>query len=307
MRRFLMRRLVLLVFVVWGVVSVTFVVTLKAGDPAAFMYHIRETKEEIEELRRRLGLDRPLHEQYVNYMVKAVRGDFGTSIRHRQPAMALIWDRLPYTLLLGGLALIISFFLALPIGVLAAVKRGTSLDGLTMLLALFGQAIPVFWLAILMILIFGVWLRWLPVSGAGSLKHLVLPAAALAAYPLARNARLVRSSVLEVLGREYVTTARAKGLKDWTVLIRHVLRNALMPIMTLNALELGSLLGGAVITESVFGWPGMGRLTVLAIRDWDYPVVQAGVALIALTYVLANLFVDLLYLALDPRIRLEGQ
>ncbi|MCY4080041.1 MAG: ABC transporter permease [Caldilineaceae bacterium] len=307
MRRYLMRRLVLLVFVVWGVVSVTFVVTLKAGDPAAFMYHIRETKEEIEELRRRLGLDRPLHEQYFNYLVKAVQGDFGSSIRHRQPATALILDRLPYTLLLGGLALLISFFLALPIGVLAAVKRGTSLDGLTMLFALVGQAIPVFWLGILLILIFGVWLRWLPVSGAGSLKHLALPAVTLAAYPLARNARLVRSSVLEVLGREYVTTARAKGLKDWTVLIRHVLRNALMPIMTLNALDLGSLLGGAVITESVFGWPGMGRLTVLAIRDWDYPVVQAGVALIAMTYVLANLLVDLLYLALDPRIRLEGQ
>ncbi len=307
MRRYLMRRLILLVFVVWGVVSVTFVVTLKAGDPAAFMYHIRETKEEIEELRRRLGLDRPLHEQYVNYLVNAVRGDFGSSIRHRQPATALILDRLPYTFLLGGLALLLSFFLALPIGVLAAVNRGTSLDGLTMLFALVGQAIPVFWLGILLILIFGVWLRWLPVSGAGSLKHLVLPAVALAAYPLARNARLVRSSVLEVLGREYVTTARAKGLKDWTVLIRHVLRNALMPIMTLNALDLGSLLGGAVITESVFGWPGMGRLTVLAIRDWDYPVVQAGVALIAMTYVLANLFVDLLYLALDPRIRLEGQ
>lgn len=307
MRRFLTRRLVLLVFVVWGVVSLTFIVTLKAGDPAAFMYHIRETKEEIEELRRRLGLDRPLHEQYLNYLVKAVQGDFGSSIRHRQPATALILDRLPYTLLLGGLALIISFFLALPIGVLAAVKRGTSLDGLTMLFALVGQAIPVFWLGILLILIFGVWLRWLPVSGAGSLKHLVLPVATLAAYPLARNARLVRSSVLEVLGREYVTTARAKGLKDWTVLIRHVLRNALMPIMTLNALDLGSLLGGAVITESVFGWPGMGRLTVLAIRDWDYPVVQAGVALIAMTYVLANLLVDLLYLALDPRIRLEGQ
>ena len=302
-----MRRLVLLVFVVWGVVSVTFVVTLKAGDPAAFMYHIRETKEEIEELRRRLGLDRPLHEQYVKYLGKAIQGDFGSSIRHRQPATALILERLPYTLLLGGLALIVSFFLALPIGVLAAVKRGTSLDGFTMLFALVGQAIPVFWLGILLILIFGVWLRWLPVSGAGSLKHLVLPAATLAAYPLARNARLVRSSVLEVLGREYVTTARAKGLKDWTVLIRHVLRNALMPIMTLNALDLGSLLGGAVITESVFGWPGMGRLTVLAIRDWDYPVVQAGVALIAMTYVLANLFVDLLYLALDPRIRLEGQ
>ncbi len=307
MRRFLTRRLVLLVFVVWGVVSLTFIVTLKAGDPAAFMYHIRETKEEIEELRRRLGLDRPLHEQYLNYLVKAVQGDFGSSIRHRQPATALILDRLPYTLLLGGLALIISFFLALPIGVLAAVKRGTSLDGLTMLFALVGQAIPVFWLGILLILIFGVWLRWLPVSGAGSLKHLVLPVATLAAYPLARNARLVRSSVLEVLGREYVTTARAKGLKDWIVLIRHVLRNALMPIMTLNALDLGSLLGGAVITESVFGWPGMGRLTVLAIRDWDYPVVQAGVALIAMTYVLANLLVDLLYLALDPRIRLEGQ
>ena len=307
MRRFLTRRLVLLVFVVWGVVSLTFIVTLKAGDPAAFMYHIRETKEEIEELRRRLGLDRPLHEQYLNYLVKAVQGDFGSSIRHRQPATSLILDRLPYTLLLGGLALIISFFLALPIGVLAAVKRGTSLDGLTMLFALVGQAIPVFWLGILLILIFGVWLRWLPVSGAGSLKHLVLPVATLAAYPLARNARLVRSSVLEVLGREYVTTARAKGLKDWIVLIRHVLRNALMPIMTLNALDLGSLLGGAVITESVFGWPGMGRLTVLAIRDWDYPVVQAGVALIAMTYVLANLLVDLLYLALDPRIRLEGQ
>ena len=307
MTRYLVRRLILMVFVVWGVLSITFLVVIKTGDPAALMYHIRETMDAVEKLRHSLGLDRPLHVQYLDYLGKAVRGNFGSSIRHRRPAWDLVLERLPYTLALGGLAFTISLVLAFPIGIVAAMKRGTSLDGLTMLFALVGQAVPVFWLGILLILVFAVWLRWVPVSGASSLKNLILPTVALSAYPLARNARLVRSSVLEELGKDYVTTARAKGLREGIVLVRHVLRNALIPLVTMTGLQLGHLVGGAVITESVFGWPGMGRLLVQSIRDWDFPVVQAGVALLAIMYVVANLLVDVLYVALDPRIRLAEQ
>jgi peptide/nickel transport system permease protein len=304
MTRYLVRRLILLVFVVWGVTSLTFAVNSVTGDPMTLMIYATTDMSVLEDYRRSLGLDRPVYIQYLDYMYKALQGDFGVSIRHREPALDMILRRLPKTLQLGGLAFFFSMVVGFLLGTLAALRRGTIQDGFIMLFALAGQAVPVFWLGILLIMIFSVRLHWLPVAGSGGAKHLVLPTIALAAYPLARNARLVRSSVLEVLGKEYVTTARAKGLRERIVLTRHVLRNALVPVLTMNALELGSLVGGAVITESVFGWPGMGRLTLMAIQNRDFPVVQAGIALIATMYVVANLFVDILYGALDPRIRL---
>jgi peptide/nickel transport system permease protein len=305
MTRYLVRRLVLLVFVVWGVASLTFAVNSMTSDPLTLMmYALLDDLSVLEDYRLALGLDRPVHIQYLDYLYKALHGDFGMSIRHREPALDMILRRLPNTLQLGGLAFILSLLVGFPLGTMAAVRRGTAQDGLIMLVALIGQAVPGFWLGILLILVFAVQLHWLPVAGSGGPEHLILPAITLAAYPTARNARLVRSSVLEVLGQEYVTTARAKGLRERTILTRHVLRNALIPVLTMNAMELGSLLGGAVITETVFGLPGMGRLTVMAIQVRDFPVVQAGIALIATMYVLANLLVDVLYVALDPRIRL---
>jgi len=307
MTRYLLRRLFLLVFVVWGVISLTFIVNSMTSDPITLMIHATIDMSVLEDYRHSLGLDRPLHVQYVDYLYKALRGDFGVSIQHREPAMRMILQRFRKTLQLGGLAFLLAIVTGFSLGTLAALKRGTIQDGIIMLFALGGQAVPGFWLGILLITIFAVQLHWLPVGGSSGLKSLILPAITLAAYPTARNARMVRSSVLEVLGKEYVTTARAKGLRERTVLARHVLRNALIPVMTMNALELGSLVGGAVITETVFGWPGMGRLIVMAIQVRDFPVVQAGIALIATSYVLVNLLVDVLYGALDPRIRLAEE
>jgi peptide/nickel transport system permease protein len=303
MRPYIIRRLLLLIVVVWGVGSLTFTVTMMTGDPVTLMAGPEQSRQQIEEMRHQLGLDRPLYEQYARYMLNAVRGDFGMSFRHREPAFTLVLERMPYTIALAGAAILLSVAFALPIGIIAAMQRGTIYDGLVMLGALIGQAVPSFWLAIVLILVFGVGLRWLPVGGSGDPSYLVLPAVTVAGYPLARNARLVRSALLEVLGKEYVVTARAKGLTPRVVLIRHALRNALIPIVTLIALDVGALLGGAVIVETVFGWPGIGRLTIQAIQQRDFPVIQAGVTMVATIFVLVNLAVDVLYTYLDPRIR----
>ncbi len=303
MKAYIVRRLLLMAVVVWGVTTVTFTVTMVTGDPVTLMAGATSTRQQVEEYRHLFGLDRPLPEQYVVYVWKALHGDFGVSFQHRAPAISLVMERMPYTLQLAFLAIVISIVLSLPIGIVAAIKRGTNYDGLTMLFALVGQAMPNFWLGTLLILVFGVILRWLPVAGSGGIENLVLPGITLSAYPLARNTRLVRSSMLEVLGTEYITTARSKGLAERVVLYRHALRNALIPVITLIALDMGSLLGGAVIVETIFGWPGVGRLTVQAIQQRDFPVIQAGVIMVALIIVCINLAVDLFYTVLDPRIR----
>ncbi len=303
MRAYIIRRLLLLLVVVWGVGSLTFSITMMTGDPVTLMAGPEQSRQQIDEMRRQLGLDRPLYEQYAKYLWHAVRGDFGMSFRHREPAFTLVMERMPYTIALAGAAILLSVAFALPIGIVAAMQRGTVYDGLVMLAALIGQAIPGFWLGIVLILVFGVGVRWLPVGGSGDLSYIVLPAVTVAGYPLARNARLVRSALLEVLSKEYVVTARAKGLTPRVVLLRHALRNALIPIVTLIALDIGALLGGAVIVETVFGWPGIGRLTIQAIQQRDFPVIQAGVTMVATIFVLVNLGVDVLYTYLDPRIR----
>ncbi len=303
MTGYIMQRLLLLVVVVWGVASLTFVVTMVTGDPITLMMHVEATREQVDEMRHLYGLDRPFHEQYVNYMLKAARGDFGISFWHRQRALPLVLERMPNTIQLAFAAVCISVVFAFPIGTIAAIKRGSIYDGLVMVLALLGQAMPSFWLGLLLLLLFGVFLKWLPIGGTGGLKHLILPATSIAAYPLARNARLIRSSLLEVLGKEYITTARAKGLGEFVVLYRHALRNALIPMVTLVALDMGSLLGGALVVETIFSWPGVGRLIVDAIRHIDFPLIQAGTVMVALLFVTINLVVDVLYIFLDPRIR----
>lgn len=304
MWRYIVRRLLQTVLVLWGVSFVAFGVMFLAGDPASAMVGEDWTREQVDQFRRDLGLDQPWHVQYGRFLARAIRGDLGVSLRQRQPNLALIFERMPATLELAVAAMLLSLVLAIPAGVIAAARRNSWLDHLTSLGAILGQSMPAFWLGIMLILIVGVHLRWTPVAGRGNWAHLILPAITLSAYPIARNARMMRSSLLEVLGQAYVTTARAKGLRELRVLTHHAVRNALIPVVTLIGLEFGALLGGAVITESIFAWPGVGRLTVQAIYGRDIPLVQAAVIVLASIFVLVNLLVDLCYVALDPRIRL---
>lgn len=265
---------------------------------------LNATQEQLEAFRHRMGFDQPVHVQYLRWLGRAVYGDFGTSLRYAKPVFPLILERMPATLELAVAAQIFALVLALPLGILAAVHRNSIYDGLTMVGAMFGQSMPGFWLGLMLILVFGVALRLLPVSGREGPKHLILPAVTLGTFFLARDTRLMRSSMLEVLGQEYITTARAKGLWERTVLWRHALKNALIPLVTMVGMDFGALLAGTVVTETVFAWPGVGRLIFMAINQRDFPLIQAAVFLIALIFVVTNLAVDLSYAYLDPRIRL---
>jgi peptide/nickel transport system permease protein len=288
----------------WLVTVVVFgLLHLTPGDPASLMLGEQATPEQIRDLRHALGLDEPLLGQYARFLNHAVRGDFGTSIRAQRPALEVVLERLPATLLLAAGAFVFAVSLGMPIGVLSAVKRLSLWDHGSMALALMGQSMPVFWLGLMLIIVFSVHLRWFPVSGAGGPQHLVLPAVTLGTFLIGLIIRLTRSSMLDVLGQDYVRTARAKGLAEPAVIVRHALRNALIPVVTLLGLQLGILLGGAVITETVFAWPGLGMMTVTAINQRDYPVVQCAVFVSAVLVVSINWVVDVLYHFLDPRIR----
>jgi peptide/nickel transport system permease protein len=289
------------------VVTVVFFVMQLTGDPVRVMLGENAAEEDIVSIRHQLGLDRPLHEQYVSYLANAVRGDFGESIRQRgRRAMDIVLERYPATLRLAFLALGFSVVMATIFGVISAVKRDSLLDNVVMSLALVGQSVPNFWLGIMLILIFAVQLGWLPSQGDGSgnPRYLLLPMLTLAAPGLARLTRLVRSGVLDVMGHDYVRTARAKGLHESGVIFGHALKNAAIPLVTIIGLDMGALLGGAVVTEQIFAWPGVGLEVILAINGRDFPVVQAAVFVVATSFVLINLIVDLLYTWLDPRVRL---
>ena len=288
----------------WLVTVVVFgLLHLTPGDPATLMLGEQATPDQIRDLRRALGLDEPLLTQYLRFLGHAVRGDFGTSIRAQRPALEVVLERLPATLVLAAGAFTFAVSLGMPIGVLSAVKRLTIWDHGSMGLALLGQSMPVFWLGLMLIVVFSVNLRWLPVSGWGGPQHLVLPAITLGTFLIGLIIRLTRSSMLDVLRQDFVRTARAKGLGEKAVIVRHALRNALIPVVTLLGLQLGILLGGAVITETVFAWPGVGMVTVTAIHQRDYPVVQCAVFVSAVLVVSINWAVDTLYNVLDPRIR----
>lgn len=306
MRAFLLRRLLHAVFVVWGVVTVVFFLVRLTGDPAAFLVDQTATQEEIAHVRRLLGLDRPLLVQYADFLTAIPRGDFGMSIREKRPAMAMVLEHFwPATVELSLAALVLSTVLAVPLGVVSATHRNRALDHLSRITSLFLQSMPSFWLGLMLILLFAVLLGGLlPAFGSGTLAHLVLPAITLAAAPLAQNVRLIRSGMLEVLQQDYVRTARAKGLGDRGVIYRHALRNAAIPVITVTGLSLGFMLSGSLVIETVFSWPGMGRLIVQAVPGRDFPVIQAGVFVFALVFVLINLLVDLLYTVADPRVRL---
>lgn len=320
MFRYLARRLWQSLLVLFGISIIIFIILHLTGDPAVLLMPPDATKEDIDNFRKLMGFNDPLFlrwppwqyveppwrfvadTQYGRFFLGMVRGDFGMSFRHQQPALGLVLERMPATIRLTLTAMAIAVSVAIPVGILSAVRRNSMLDHGGMLLALLGQSMPVYWLGIMFILLFAVKLNLLPAFGAGSWKHLILPAVTLGAFSMARIARLTRSGMLEVLGQEYVRTARAKGLSEFWVIIKHGLKNAAIPIITVIGLDLGTLLGGAVITETIFAWPGVGRLAVQAISYRDYPVVQAAVFTLATVFIVINFLVDILYAWVDPRV-----
>jgi peptide/nickel transport system permease protein len=302
MGAYILRRILQSLVVILGVIIITFMISRVLGDPVALLLPPEATPEQRAYLTRDLGLDRPLYIQLVVYVGKVVRGDFGLSFRHQEPAMKLLLDRVPASIYLSLVATLISICIALPLGIISAIKRGTIFDRIGMTLALLGQSIPAFWAGIMMILLFAVKLGWFPPSGYGGPKHVIMPAVTLAFFFAAATARLTRSSILDVLDMDYVRYARLKGVPEFVVIMRHVLRNAFITILNIVALQLGLLLGGAVITEFIFSWPGIGRLSLDAIYNRDYPVIQATVVVAASFFVVINLLVDMIYSATDPRV-----
>jgi ABC-type dipeptide/oligopeptide/nickel transport system permease component len=301
---YLLRRLIQSIVVVAAVVVLVFAMMFLSGDPAALLLPPDASREEIEAFRHEMGFDQPFWMQFAKFSGNLLVGDFGRSWRFQEPALSVVLERLPATFELAVAALVLSLLIAMPVGVISAVRKDSKLDTVSMVLALLGQSVPGFWLGLMLILIFAVDLGWLPTSGRNGPQYLILPAVSLALALAGRNARLVRSCMLEVLNADYIRTARAKGLSEWRVIGKHALKNAMLPIVTIVGLELGSLLGGAVVTETVFSWPGIGLLAVQAIAGRDYPVVQAVIIISALGFVLINLAVDLLYARLDPRVTL---
>lgn len=304
MHRYIVKRILLLVPVVFGVLTFVFLmIHLVPGDPVELMLGETALQADKETLRKELRLDEPIAVQYLHYFGGLIRGDFGRSLHTNRPVLTSILERFPATIELALAALLIATLIALPLGIIAALRQRSLVDNGAMLFALLGVSIPNFWLGPLLIIFFSLKLGWFPVSGRGSLLHLVLPAITLGTGMSAILARMTRSTFLEVLGKEYITVARAKGIRGLSVVLKHALRNALIPIITIIGLQLGALLSGAIITETIFSWPGIGRLTIQAINTRDYPLVQGCVLFISLSYVMVNLLTDLFYAYIDPRIR----
>jgi ABC-type dipeptide/oligopeptide/nickel transport system permease component len=301
-----LRRIGQLAFVVVAVTALVFGLLHLSGDPAALIAGESATLSDIEELRERMGFNRPWYVQYGLYMSRLVQGDMGMSIRHRRPVATLVVERLPATLQLTVLAQLVAVVIAFPIGVISAIRRNTILDRAAMGGAVLAQSVPIFWLGMMLILLFSVTLRWTPVGGRGSLASIVLPVVTLSMIYVAQNARLIRSSLLEVMSLDFVRTARSKGVAERSVILRHALRNALIPVVTILGLQFGHLISGAIVTEIVFAWPGIGRLMVQAVLGRDVPLVLGATMLIATFVVLVNLVIDLLYGVIDPRAQTEA-
>jgi ABC-type dipeptide/oligopeptide/nickel transport system permease component len=303
MLRAVLSRVVQAVPALIGITAVAFVLLHISGDPTYILLPPEASNAERAAFRHAYGLDEPLPIQYATYVARLVQGDLGTSFAFREPALQVVMRRYPNPLELAVVATLVALLVAIPAGVLSAVRRGSVLDRVLMTLVLLAQSIPTFWLGMLLILVLAVGLRWFPASGQGSLANLVLPCVTLSAWFVALLTRLTRSEMLEVLAQDYVRTARAKGVRERVVLLRHGLRNASIPIVTIVGLQFGGLLGGAVMTETVFAWPGVGTLILDSILKKDYPVVLAGVLVVAGTFILINLVLDLLYVYLDPRLQ----
>ena len=304
---FILRRLLLAIPVVLGVIfCVMLTIEMIPGDPVTLMLGEHATREAVEQVRHALGLDRPLLVRYVQYLGKLVRGDLGRSIREGRQVSQELADVWPATLELTLAALVIAVLAGVGAGIISAVWPNSPFDALARVGSLFGLSMPIFWTGLSLIVVFSLWLQWLPVGGTGSLRHLILPATTLSLPSMAMVARMTRSSVLEVLREDYIRTARAKGVGEVLVVLKHGLRNAFIPIVTLLGLQFGQLLGGAVLTETVFAWPGLGRLIVRAIFARDYILLQGAILVFSLAFVVVNLLVDLSYAAIDPRVGRQG-
>ncbi len=306
MLQYVIKRLISTVPVLLGIsLLLFFMLRMLPGDPAQVLAGQMATPEEIQLIRHQLGLDRPIYIQYAAFLGRLARFDLGRSARTQNPVTEEIWARLPNTVLLAVVAISLACLFGIPAGIISAVKPYTWIDVLVTMTALFGISMPVFWLGLMLVVLFSVILKWLPAGGTGSWQHVVLPAFTLASFVVAFIARMTRSTMLEALSQDYTTTARSKGLKEQVVVIKHALRNALIPIITVVGLQFGLLLGGAVLTETVFAWPGLGRLIVDSILARDYPMIQGVILIFGLLYIFVNLIVDLVYAFVDPRIRYD--
>lgn len=303
MAQYVLRRLVQSIFVLIGLTIVVFIVTRQVGDVARLMLPIDATEQQYLDMRRDLGVDDPLIVQFGRYVGDLLRGDFGTSLWQNVPAMDLVAARFPATALLAFSTLIFSLAIALPVGIVAALRPGSIVDRIAIVVSIFGLSIPTFWLALIMIAVFAVGLGLLPTSGYGGIQYLILPMLAIAAQSIGRLVQVVRTSMLDVLTAQYLTTARSKGLSEHVTLTRHALRNAMLPIVTITGDEIIGLLNGTVVIEVIFAWPGIGKLTIDAIERRDFPVIQASVLFVAIAVIVVNLLIDLIYAWLDPRIR----
>jgi ABC-type dipeptide/oligopeptide/nickel transport system permease component len=302
---YLLRRLYQTVIVFFVITAIVFLMLHISGDPVELLLPQDATEQDVVELRQTLGLDKPLLVQYGIFLANAMRGDLGVSYHHGQPALKLVLERLPASLQLVCTSILISIIIAIPLGVLSASRRGKLLDRLSLLGSLVGISSPPFWIGIVFILVFAVELRWLPSSGRGTWAHLVLPATSLALYRLALFMRLVRAGMLDIMTQDFIRTARSKGVSEKMVIYKHALKNTLIPFVTIAGMQMGSLLAGAIVTEKVFAWPGLGRLFLDSIGVMDYPVIIAWTLVIATIFLSINLFVDIIYVWLDPRIRHE--
>lgn len=303
MKRYVLRQLVQLAVVIVGISMLAFAILHVIGDPVLLLLPQNAGKEEFERYHKLLGLDKPVYVQYWKFVSRAVQGDFGKSWYTDTPALRLVLERMPPTLYLTTAGLLMALVISLPLGILAALKRHSFVDSLCTMAAVAGQAMPIFWLGIMLIIIFAVRLKALPASGYGTWQHFIMPAFTLGAFLAPITMRLVRSGVIEVLSMDYIKTARAKGMAEWRVVVKHAFRNACIPVITVLGLQFGQLLGGAIVTETVFAWPGVATLTVDSIRNQDFPVVQCAVILLALVIVAINFIVDLVVGYIDPRIR----
>jgi len=306
MKTYIIKRLFQAIGVCLVISMISFFLLFLNTDPALVLLPPEAEVTDIAVFKKQMGLDRPVTIQYLDFLGRVVlHGDFGNSFAAKVPALQLVGERLPATIKLALAALLVVNIVAIPVGVISAIRRYSLTDNIATFIALIGQAMPLYWLGIMLIIIFGIWLRWFPISGSDTLSHLVLPAVTLGSWILPINMRLVRSGMLEVLSQDYIRTARAKGLAERKVLVKHAFKNAAIPVVTVLGMQLGLLLGGAVVTETVFAWPGLGRLAVDSIRMGDYPVVQAIVVVFAFFVVIGNLLADILAALIDPRIRLD--
>ncbi|MBW1721087.1 MAG: ABC transporter permease [Deltaproteobacteria bacterium] len=306
MSQYVVKRLISTIPVLIGIsIMLFFMLRALPGDPAQVLAGQMATQEDIQLIRTQLGLDRPIYIQYATFFWRLIRFDLGRSARTQNPVILEIWARLPNTIILAVIAITLACLFGIPVGIISAVRPYSVLDYFVTAATLFGISMPVFWLGLMLVVVFSVLLHWLPAGGTGSWKHLILPSITLSAFVVAFIARMTRSSMLEVLSQDYTTTARSKGLKEKVVIIKHALKNALIPIITVVGLQFGMLLGGAVLTETVFAWPGLGRLIVDSILARDYPVIQGAILIFGLLYILVNLIVDVIYAFVDPRIRYD--